>query len=100
VCFDGAPFDPGPGRARWWEQRTKRSEEGDVGCWWEDYRTSGSDAWKYEPCSDWSRVDQTKDEIARQAAEDERQLAQDAAAYAGRTHEWVACAPLLLSGIS
>jgi hypothetical protein len=54
VCFDGAPFDPEPGRARWSEQTTRRLEnEAGVACWWEDYRTSGSDAWKYaERCRD------------------------------------------------
>jgi hypothetical protein len=49
VCFDGAPFDPGPGRARWWEQTTKRLEkEGGVACWGEAYLTSGPD--RLEAC--------------------------------------------------
>lgn len=48
VGFDGAPFDPEPGRHRWWEQATKKIEaSGGMACWGEEHQTAGPEAWQH-----------------------------------------------------
>ena len=48
VCFNGLPYDPEPGRKRYWQEASRRVELcGGVGIWSEAYETSGPEAWRH-----------------------------------------------------